>query len=177
MEQKPKEKRTSKKLRTRPCILGLDPGMSGGIVVIDDRGCVLEAHKMPTYSRIVSRSRRNYYDSHELGKLLRELKGKYKLVSAAVERVAASPQMGVSSAFSFGHGYGIARGALDALEIRVINVEPTVWKRRFELGGSDKEDSVAKANEILTWPEPVKKDGIAEAALIGWYILNEVEPW
>ncbi len=102
------------------------------------------------------------------------MKAEFKIVSAAVEAVAASSQMGVTSAFSFGKGAGILEGILIASGIKIIAVQPSVWKRGL---GTDKKASVIRANEVLKWPEPIKHDGLAEAALIGWHVLNEVEPW
>ena len=156
-------------------ILGIDPGLSGGVVVLEG-SWVHESHDMPSQTRTVSRSRRRMYDTSAFAALIKHLKSTYNITCAAVERVGSSPAMGVASAFSFGHGYGIIHGVLEALNINVIPVEPTVWKRRAGLG-SDKKESLKKANAIFFREDdkPFKKDGQAEAALIAWHILKEVD--
>lgn len=159
--------------RVNACIIGIDPGLSGALAVVDSAGKLLEAFSMPSKTKIVARVQKRAYDAAALLELVLAMKAKYNIVCAAVERVAASPQMGVSSAFSFGHGYGLIRGILEATDIKVILVEPTVWKRRAGLAGRDKKASVAKA--LAVFKVPFKKEGQAEAALIAWHVLNEAD--
>ena len=129
---------------------------------------VIDVERMPTRERFVSRSRRRYFDTYEFIKIIREWKALgFEFYYAAVEAVHASPAMGVVSAFSFGHTAGLIIGALEAENIRVVPVEPSVWKVRLGVP-KDKSLSVARANEILTGGE-FKKDGVAEAAMIGFY--------
>jgi crossover junction endodeoxyribonuclease RuvC len=173
VDKKFAKNKTDDRVRACPCILGIDPGLDGGIAVVDTGRRILALHPMPSSSRIVSRTRRRFYDTFEFTKLLRELKEEFKLVCAAVERVSASPQMGVTSAFSFGLGYGIIHGALEALDIKVIPVEPTVWKRKMATG-ANKKVSVQRAVELFGRNEPMK-EGQAEAALIAWHVLAEVD--
>lgn len=173
MDKKFAQNKTDERVRACSCILGIDPGLDGGIAIVDTGRRILALHAMPSSSRIVSRTRRRFYDTHEFAKLLRELKSEFKLTCAAVERVSASPQMGVTSAFSFGHGYGIIHGALEALDIKVIPVEPTVWKRKMATG-ADKKVSVERAVSLFGRNEKMK-EGQAEAALIAWHVLAEVD--
>lgn len=155
-----------------PCILGIDPGLDGALAVVDTAGHILAIAKMPTWERTIRRSRKRFLDSGELAKLLKEWQTQFKLVSAAVERVGASPQMGSTSAFSFGHGYGIVQGVLAALGIKVVPVEPSVWKRTAGLGGQDKKASVTLATDKFAVTGKMT-DGQAEAALIAWHVLQE----
>lgn len=50
-------------------------------------------------------------------------------VGAVIERVWASPVMGVSSAFAFGENYGLWCGALLAEGITVWTVTPQTWQK------------------------------------------------
>lgn len=48
-----------------------------------------------------------------------------------LEHVGSSPQMGVTSAFNFGDGFGQVKGILEALEIPYELVHPIKWKKLF----------------------------------------------
>jgi len=136
---------------------------------------LLAVHDMPSWTKMVSRSRRSFYDTAKLAEIVKELISDYQLVCAAVERVGASPQMGVSSAFKFGKGDGIIEGVLVACGLKIIHVEPSVWKRKAGLS-TDKKASIIKANELFDGAFPMK-DGTAEAALIAYHVLHEVDCW
>ena len=91
---------------------------------------------------------------------------------AWIERVHALPKQGVTSSFSFGLAYGLARGVLAALGVPVSLVTPNEWKRAFRLG-SDKNEArliaarmfPANAQSFLR----VRDDGRAEAALLALF--------
>lgn len=153
------------------CVLGIDPGKTGALAVVC--GDVLMAKApVPTYTRLVSRTRKTFLDSHELKKLIAEWRRLYDFRWCAIESVHASPQMGRTSAFSFGHTTGIILGILEGLGIpNVRGVEPSVWKPRLGLS-SDKTRSLAKFEEVFG--VATKDDGEAEAALIGWFAQRQV---
>ena len=96
-------------------------------------------------------------------------------IRAFVERVSASPQMGTTSAFSFGGSYMAVRMACAAHFIPTELVTPQVWKRALGVaGGPGKTDAVrARASALMPrhahlWTR-AKDDGIAEAAMIALY--------
>lgn len=101
--------------------------------------------------------------------LASELRGYDDAKVAYVEAVSASPQMGVSSAFSFGESFGIIKGVLASLCIPVVLVTPAKWKRDMGLNAS-KDGSRLLA--IQKWPKHaaefkrVKDADRAEACLI-----------
>lgn len=127
---------------------------------------LLAQSKLPTYTRLVSRSRRTYFDSAALRDKIIEWRNLYGFRWAAVESVHASPQMGVSSSFDFGHTFGLIKGVLDGLGITIRGVEPNVWKPRLGLS-SDKNKSLVKAGEIFN--AAFNCEATAEAAMIGWF--------
>ena len=154
-------------------LLGIDPGLDGAIAILNKNGELIEVFDMPTVEVKVGKSMKRRV-SPEL--LTSELRGKWEMVDAAwVEQVASSPQMGVSSAFSFGESYGILKGVLAAMHIPCHTVLPGVWKRDLKLNAS-KDGSRAKA--IQLWPahagefKRVKDDGRAESALIAHWALR-----
>lgn len=147
-------------------ILGVDPGLNGAIGVVSTEGGLLEVIDMPTVEVKVGKSTKRRI-SPEL--LAHELRPWAMAEAAYVEAVAASPQMGVSSAFAFGEALGILKGALAALQIPVVMVPPAKWKRDLKLNAS-KDGSRAKA--VALWPDMAgefrraKDADRAEAALL-----------
>jgi hypothetical protein len=113
--------------------IGIDPGASGGIAAIDASGAVVLVTKMPD-------TERDIYD------LLCSLTGG----RAVLEFVRSSPQMGVTSAFSFGRSYGGLRMALLAAGVPFDEVTPQKWQgaMRCRTGG-DKNISKGRAQELF----------------------------
>ena len=106
-------------------------------------------------------------DGYALAKIVRQ----FMPDVAFVEKVHSMPKQGVASTFTFGDAYGMAKGVICAIGIKVELVAPRVWKGEFELS-SDKNESLEIARMI--WPESKhftrKKDnGKAESALIALY--------
>lgn len=147
-------------------VIGIDPGAKGAIAILSDKGELIEVWDMPVVELKVGKSTKTRI-SPEL--LANELKN-WQASAAYMEGVSASPQMGVTSAFAFGEGFGVVKGVLAALGIPCKLVPPAKWKRDMQLNAS-KDGSRAKA--IQTWPnhagefKRIKDDGRAEAALIG----------
>ena len=147
--------------------IGIDPGISGAIVVLEDNYPV-EWSLMPTM-KIGSQNRVN---AVALAALLRGY-GNDSKVFAYVEQVHAMPKQGVSSMFSFGHSCGVIAGVLGAFEIPVTYVTPQMWKTRAHLTNKDKD--AARSLAIQMWPHwrELDKKGagqaLADAALIARY--------
>jgi len=157
-------------------VLGIDPGTTGAIALLNDDAfeCALD---MPTMQRGKT-SQKQMINAAELARIVRELRADV----ACVELVQAMPPrgdksgMGAASAFNFGESAGVIRGVLAALGIETHYVTPVSWKKRAGLmGNRDKEASRSLA--IRFWPiAPLarKKDsGRAEALLIARYGLKE----
>jgi crossover junction endodeoxyribonuclease RuvC len=150
-------------------IIGIDPGITGAIACLVD-GELLDVEDMPTFTEM--RGKRNVTTVSPSGvtNVLDEfaVNGVNEPL-VIIERVHATPQMGVTSAFNFGDGYGVLRGCVAALGYPVRYVEPSVWKKAAGLT-ADKGGSRRLASE--RWPAVaqlfarVKDDGRAEAALI-----------
>lgn len=157
-------------------ILGIDPGTTGAIALLDHGNVFEVAVDVPTMQRGIS-SKKQAINAAELARIVRELRPDV----ACVELVQAMPPrgnssgMGAASAFNFGESAGVIRGVLAALGIETHYVTPQSWKTRAGLKGSDKEASRALA--IRLWPHaPLglkKHAGRAEALLIARYGLKE----
>lgn len=148
-------------------IIGIDPGLSGAMAWLNDRGHIISVYDMPTMA--YGKTGRKQVNAAELARLFR-MHGNaddLKRYIAIVEQVSAFPGQGVCSMFSFGQSFGVILGVLGALEVPYITVAPKTWKKFYGLG-KDKEEARAKAIQCFpTWSLPRKKDaGRAEAMLL-----------
>ncbi|MGK2947785.1 MAG: hypothetical protein ACSLFP_04375 [Acidimicrobiales bacterium] len=143
--------------------IGIDPGASGAVAILDDEGGLVHLADMPYLDGAVS--------APLLASCVLEGNGPR---TAVVERAQSYPRQGIASAFRYGTGYGVVLGVLGALSIPTETVPPATWKKAAGLT-SDKAASRRRAIEL--WPNEaelfarVKDDGRAEAALIarhGW---------
>lgn len=143
------------------CILGIDPGASGGI-----------AFYFPSYPERVSVQDMPAVDGRVSAAELAAIVRQFSPDAAIVELVGAMPGQGVSSTFKFGMAFGTACGVVSALHVPTHFVAPGKWKRSYGLD-ADKEKARRRAIEL--WPSCAehfarKKDhGRAEAALIARY--------
>ena len=140
--------------------IGIDPGVSGGIVVLRD-GEPMTWARMP----VVKSGKSSRVDGAQLARMLQPYEA-----HAFVELVGAMPGQGVSSMFTFGHAAGSVDGVLAALSIPVTKVTPQAWKRRAGLIGKDKDAARSRAIQLWpTWGALGKKwegQALADAALI-----------
>lgn len=148
-------------------ILGVDPGKNGAFALLHDNGDFVSVHDMPSVGKLVSAS--------QVADLMSSL-GVGSGVTTVIEDVSSSPQMGVTSAFSFGRSKGIVEAVAASAGHRLVYVSPAMWKRNMKLS---KDKGAAREMAMERWPEHrdlfkrVKDDGRAEAALIAlWQIRH-----
>ena len=148
-------------------ILGIDPGLDGGLAIIDGSSIeLLETIPTQTKGGFIKRQ----VDAQKLSNILRV----YPDLVCYLEGVASRPGQGVASVFSFGDTYGAIRGVLGALNIPVYTVSPSKWKKALEV--SSKEDSLKASKDLFPSVQFKKKDhNIAEALLIAYYGQKERE--
>jgi crossover junction endodeoxyribonuclease RuvC len=139
-------------------VLGVDPGLSGGLALIGRQtGNLLWAEPMPVIRNAVAT-----VDVAQLGHLLR---GCHEIF-AYVERAQAMPRQGVSSAFNYGVVFGSILTALADLGIGYELVAPAKWKRDMNLS-RDKAASLDRVRQLYpTLALKRSEDGLAEAVLI-----------
>jgi crossover junction endodeoxyribonuclease RuvC len=147
-------------------ILGVDPGISGGLalIAINDGAApaLLAAIDIPVTGAGAKR-RVNVL-------AVRAWLVAHQPTHAAVERAQAMPRQGSSSGFLYGRAVGALEAIISSLEIPMLFVEPAVWKRRHKLRGKDKEGARQLALQLFPSAHPLlalrKHHGRAEAALI-----------
>ena len=148
-------------------IIGIDPGASGAIAILDGSGKLVRGFDMPIIEvkvgKAIKRRVAPYFLQDELQ--LYAIEG----ARAVVEQVGAMPGQGVSSMFAFGEAFGLVKGVLAGMKITTATVIPGRWKKDLKVNAS-KDGSRALAASL--WPDMagefkrVKDDGRAEAALI-----------
>jgi crossover junction endodeoxyribonuclease RuvC len=158
-------------------IIGIDPGITGAIAFLsaEPRLGVAVLEDMPTMQRGKTGAKQQI-NGRELARIFNSMNtGTPRHVY--LEHVMGAPRksgggsvMGAASAFNFGHSFGVIQGVLGALEIPYTLVTPSVWKKRANLIGAEKDMSRTRAIELypkLADELARKKDvGRAEALLI-----------
>lgn len=148
-------------------LLGVDPGVKGALAFLNARGSLLAAYRMPTTITLRNRKRKRIIDEEALLSLILQ----HAPDSAWIEDVYASPQMGVTSSFTFGDGKGLLRGILRARGVELHRVHPSVWKRDMRVT-ADKRSSIRRAKKLFPFQlAMLTSEGKCEAALIGLYGL------
>jgi crossover junction endodeoxyribonuclease RuvC len=147
--------------------IGIDPGISGALAIVDGDGHLEDLADMPVMTLI---GKRQTVNGAALAKVLRVWIVD-EPATAYLEQVAAMPGQGVSGMFSFGCSYGIVQGVLAALGIPVVFVSPRSWKKRADLIGKEKDMARTIAQRLYPAAELDRKKhvGRADAILIAKY--------
>lgn len=149
-------------------ILGVDPGNTGALVLMED-GKPIEWMRMPTYQD-GDNTRVNAVYVADWIKNMNRADG---IDYACIEQVHSMPKQGVKSMFTFGHAAGVVTGVIAALEIPIVLVSPRFWKKQADLVKKEKDASRVKA--MLMWPEwkdlnkKAAGQALADAAFIAIY--------
>lgn len=142
-------------------VIGVDPGVNGGIAwITDGKPCV---EKMPDTLQ-------------DLWELIQDIRAASSPplgigetnAMAYIEQVHSSPQMGVKSAFTFGNGFGHLEMALTAAGIPFTRIRPQVWQKELGcLTKGDKNVTKRKAQELF--PSMKITHATADSLLIATY--------
>ena len=151
--------------------IGIDPGKSGAIAVIDDNQNIILLRDWPDNEIAAANIIRNLikeYPDHYAGSYGQSIK-------AAIERAQAMPKQGVRSMFVFGTNYGIWQGILAAFQIPFIIPTPQAWQKGVISKAKDKKPALAAASRMfptaeLYGPRGGGKDGRADALLIADFL-------
>lgn len=144
----------------------IDPGASGGYVVRNSAGTVVSVGA--------------YHEPADVVKVVKWMKGMAVAdytVAAVIEKVWASPVMGVASAFSFGENYGAWVMAFRAHGIPVYAVTPQQWQRVMapDIDGQGQARKAAlKVQAAKLFPEIKPTLAICDALLISEYVLRRM---
>lgn len=155
-------------------VLGIDPGLQGALVAIDDEG-LPQFFPMPIIG--------NEIDT----KIVRDLLFRFTIKSVYIEHVGTHPSWGLTPTFSFGKGFGKLLAALEIMEIPHQLVKPAHWQKWAFRGTDDswppKQRALLAAQRLYpseSFKTPAAKrphDGLVDALLIaafGWHEIKGV---
>ena len=154
-------------------IIGIDPGLSGGIAILDDLK-IFDIYDMPIMSE--GKKNKNQLNSAQLVNIIRKNLIPNGNTFLIVEQVSAMPGQGVTSMFNFGQTFGSIKGICAALNLPIFFVRPAKWKKHFDLINSSKDASRTKVIEMypsISSRLSKKKDvNKADAILIARYFRD-----
>ena len=148
--------------------IGIDPGLSGAMVVLSDNSQLIAAHDLPS----IKNGSKREFQTAEVGKLLRSYVDKHgaQNVFCMLEKHTPRPGQGIGSQCKAAGIVGELKGLLVGLGISYELTHPATWSKVMR----DKVGTDKKAQSVLTagrrWPDldlSRKKDhNRADAALI-----------
>jgi Holliday junction resolvasome RuvABC endonuclease subunit len=145
--------------------LGVDPGLSGALAVIEMINGVpalVDAIDTPA-TGTGAKARVDIIAAAEWI-------AKHAPSIAYVERAQAFPRQGASSGFSYGRAVGAIEAVVTLCRVPMILVEASSWKRQLHLPGKDKEAARQRALQLFPSQHTLlalkRWHGRAEAALI-----------
>lgn len=148
-------------------IIGIDPGLTGAIAVLDASGkSIIQLADMPT----APDNKKQKVSGMGLKKIL----GQYTPTDVQMvylERVSARPGQGVVSMFSFGRSVGAVEAVINLLELPLTYITPQQWKRSAGLLRTEKDASRGKVLDLYPNADVFRKKdtGRADAILIARY--------
>lgn len=155
-------------------ILGIDPGLSGAMALLDQFAySEIAVEDIPILEISCGRTSRRIISAENLASIILRLRPDHIFV----ENVHPMPGQGVTSSGRLMESLGIIRGVIGTLQLSRTFVEPSVWKRRMGLIGKGKDDSIALALNLFPSVDlSRKKDhNRAEALLIAEFGRREMQ--
>lgn len=158
-----KSTKRSYEVNTKGRVVGIDPGKTGGLVLLEDDEWI-DCLDMPMLQ--MGNITAPFVDGLAVRRWIIE-RAPDEIV---IEAVASRPGQGVATTFRFGASYGSVVGVALSTQYPVTLVPPAVWKRRAGLLGTSKD--AARLLALKLFPRATsslkrKKDiGRADAGLI-----------
>ena len=158
-------------------LCGIDPGLDGGLALLNDAGEIVGLHVMPTIrgGRKGCRGGKEELDLSELARLFRA----HGVSRVYLERVSAMKGWGAGSAWRFGVGWGQIQGLAWGLGLGLVLVPPKTWQTKV-LAGTTRDKGAAVAYVLRRWPgvdlRPGRRtkhhDGLADACCLAAFGLT-----
>lgn len=150
-------------------IVGIDPGLSGGIAVLDKGKPVILA-VMPSMAGLIQ--------TREFARFFKEFDPANTKV--IMELAQSFPKQGVASSFNYGRGFGNLEGALAAIGLSYTLVRPHVWTKEIHMGIQKelppKQKSLIAVDRLFPGTDlkasarcRIPHDGLVDALLIAEY--------
>lgn len=149
--------------------LGIDPGFSGALAVLDENLEVIHYQDMP----IIEVAKKRELDEPELRDILRRFSPYYINLTVGIEKSQTMPNQGIVSSGRYMASYGFLRGLCVGMGLPYILIRPPTWKKAM-LADMPKEkgSSIQKVGQIYPNIKLTRKKdhGICDAILIARYM-------
>lgn len=174
--------------------IGIDPGSSGAIAIIDKNDKPVAVHDMPMrylmprkkakITKTGKKLKTPKQDSRKVldAKVIAKILGPYvkNITWCVLESVNSRSAQGVKSVFSFGERFGALKGVLESLGVNYHMTAPVVWQKHFDLTGKKEDLGEHKINIMKKCrgfypdieyhgPKGGLKDGRSDALLLARY--------
>lgn len=110
--------------------VGVDPGATGAMCVLNAQAEVLVLDRLPT---IKARRSRNILNHSSIMGYLSSLKYYGTVVTIYVEDIWAQPTQGVKAAFTYGYCYAQLLTAIETSGLPLNFVKPAEWQKMFSV--------------------------------------------
>jgi crossover junction endodeoxyribonuclease RuvC len=144
-------------------IIGIDPGASGALCLLDTDNNTTKFFDPP----VAKIKGKNVIVTNIFARNFKDL---LPADHCVIEEVHSMPRDGSSSAFKFGTAFGMVKAFAAYADVPTTFVQPAMWKRKLKLNGADKDASRILAIQLYPKSAPMlqrKKDhGRAEALLL-----------
>ena len=162
--------------------LGVDPGLKGGIALLDDQLRAVWLSHMPTSSN------GHDLDIHALASIISNLVLGYRIQLTLLEDPIAMPHQNVVSTLKTGEVYGITRTILELSGQGYVQVKAKEWQKAMLPEGtkgraSCKAASIQVASDLvgahalIPLKARVPHDGIADAVCMAAYAVTLHKNW
>tara|TARA_R110000824_G_scaffold331703_1_gene518321 strand:- start:1003 stop:1503 length:501 start_codon:yes stop_codon:yes gene_type:complete len=156
-------------------VIGIDPGKSGGVVVIND--CentndlpMAEMHKCPPSPVDMASILRNARNTAWV---------QQDKIVVAIEKVWAFPTDARSAAFKFGVNYGMWLGIIGSLDLPFMEIPPKTWMKSYAPVPKDKKERkqylkdtcITMYKDIFLYDKNVTY-AVSDAALIALWCIE-----
>lgn len=164
--------------------VGIDPGASGAIAFLNEKGELVAVHDMPVDMVKVGKSDKRVISPAKVVEILSDAPtGTLVMMERLVAMPAFNPltgkrdkSLGAASIGSFFRGGGVIEGVCAALRLPLTLVMPNKWKTAVSCPtGKDgaRQRAAQQFPNFATSFGRKKDDGRAEAALIGLYNMRQ----
>jgi hypothetical protein len=105
-------------------VAAIDPGLSGGLCVLNSEREILELEVMPIINKEI--------DTHKLSDMIFEFKNTYSIDFFILEKAMVMPYQSAQSGLTTGKGYGILLGLMASLRLSYREVAPQTWTKMLK---------------------------------------------
>jgi len=131
--------------------LGIDPGVSGAIAILNPEGKLAAVEDLPVIVAKAGKKTRRRLDARTLGyRILELVDGEVLNCQVMLEDVHSMPRDGKAAAFTFGRSFGIIEGVVAALGLPYRFVTPQKWKPAMTI---PKDKEAARLAVIQRYPD------------------------